>query len=524
MPDTGRCRRLLVAASLAVLAIVLLKWLCLEVYFIPSPSMQPLLLGNDAVHDRVLVDKLSHLFAPPARWHVIAFHSPLQRRQAVVKRLVGLPGERLHIAGGNVHVLDGDGPDAVLRALRKPDRVQQQLWREVYPARRLLRGQDRALAGGIVASPQSAWHELDGGELVAAGGADIEHRLILDDEDGGLVDRIWDGHPPAVAAALRQASSQWGLLGEIVPDARIAVAVSAETEPAEFALTLTVHRPDLPTLRFGLEVRDATARLVVGEGPDADVVAASAAFALPMARSAGVRIAFAHVDDELIAWRDGEEIARFDTAAWPCRDGCELPSPRGLELAKPSPDQCVEVGLRLRAATAVHLGDLRICRDQHYTRGGLPPDHRIAVPAGHYFVLGDNPQQSQDSRGWPFVELGRDPGGGLVPPDTTGAERHRGALRLGDPERAPDADENPIFVAEQSLAVMVDEFGEPRRFELPGPASWHFGALRIEAGETAWEPPVDELHFLPMSLVSGRVLARIWPLPPVGPWRPGWVR
>lgn len=66
----------------------------LEVRFIPSGSMRPAL----QVGDRLLVEKFTPRWRPPARGAVIVFFPPVSGvapRGALVKRVVGLPGERI---------------------------------------------------------------------------------------------------------------------------------------------------------------------------------------------------------------------------------------------------------------------------------------------------------------------------------------------------------------------------------------------------------------------------------------------
>ena len=94
---------------------------------IPSPSMEPTLL----VGDFLLVDKQpetnSGLLPANAiqRRDVVVFHFPVDPNIHLVKRVIGLPGERLHLHDGRVYI-DGkllDEPYAVYR-LAAPDRYR----------------------------------------------------------------------------------------------------------------------------------------------------------------------------------------------------------------------------------------------------------------------------------------------------------------------------------------------------------------------------------------------------------------
>lgn len=77
---------------------------------IPSSSMEQTLL----IGDHVLVDRIT--FAPPARWapfiyyrnirrgDIIVFYKPGEPKLFLVKRVVGIPGDRIHLEHGIVYL------------------------------------------------------------------------------------------------------------------------------------------------------------------------------------------------------------------------------------------------------------------------------------------------------------------------------------------------------------------------------------------------------------------------------------
>lgn len=67
-------------------------------YKIPTGSMIPTLL----VGDKIFVEKISYRFNEPKRGDIIVFKYPVDRKKDFVKRLIGLPGERIEIRGGVV--------------------------------------------------------------------------------------------------------------------------------------------------------------------------------------------------------------------------------------------------------------------------------------------------------------------------------------------------------------------------------------------------------------------------------------
>ncbi|MFQ4146472.1 signal peptidase I, partial [Chlorogloeopsis sp. ULAP02] len=97
-----------------VLSIVLalgIRTFVAEARWIPSGSMEPTLHGspNQWEADKIIVDKLSYKFSNPQRGDIVVF-SPtkeLQEEQyqdAFIKRIVGLPGERIEIRNGKVYI------------------------------------------------------------------------------------------------------------------------------------------------------------------------------------------------------------------------------------------------------------------------------------------------------------------------------------------------------------------------------------------------------------------------------------
>jgi signal peptidase I len=84
-------------------------------YYIPSESMVPTL----QVHDVLLVDKFEYHFHKPSEGDVVVFPPPIPTPDDFIKRVVGLPGDKLRVQGGVVYINDKPLDEPYIAA--KPD-------------------------------------------------------------------------------------------------------------------------------------------------------------------------------------------------------------------------------------------------------------------------------------------------------------------------------------------------------------------------------------------------------------------
>jgi signal peptidase I len=81
----------------------------MQPFRIPSESMEPTLLVGDflLVNKDIGVEAPPHVMAPASIIHrgdLIVFHYPADSSLHLVKRVIGLPGDRLHLRDGHVYV------------------------------------------------------------------------------------------------------------------------------------------------------------------------------------------------------------------------------------------------------------------------------------------------------------------------------------------------------------------------------------------------------------------------------------
>lgn len=102
-----------VTLTLLILGVLWLRYSVIEPYKIPSGSMIPTL----KIGDHIFVNKLSYGLRIPflgevARWgdpkrgEVVTFYPPMDEGKMYVKRLVGVPGDRLRIEDDKLYIND----------------------------------------------------------------------------------------------------------------------------------------------------------------------------------------------------------------------------------------------------------------------------------------------------------------------------------------------------------------------------------------------------------------------------------
>jgi signal peptidase I len=95
--------------AIALFLAILVRSFIAEPRFIPSESMVPTLWEGD----RLVVEKISYYLHPPQAGDIIVFAPPPQlqadgydRDQAFIKRVIGVPGDRIRINNGKVIIND----------------------------------------------------------------------------------------------------------------------------------------------------------------------------------------------------------------------------------------------------------------------------------------------------------------------------------------------------------------------------------------------------------------------------------
>jgi hypothetical protein len=440
------------AVTMALVMAVMLKTI-VEAYD-HTGSMQPTLLGNDDtnIYDRILVDKVLSL--PTRAFEVAVFrYRCLEELHQAHRRHAGRGSAR------NGDLWTRKDAKEEWRIQRRPKPVQRETWKRLESS-----GEWR------VEGSSRGW-EVEDDQIRATG----EGSARFPREKGSVRDDYTDGYPGSMAEKLKRTGRGSGT--NDVGDLRTrSVEARADCTAVEIGLTRPLHHRVL--LPGPAAAEDAVIEISSQSTAQANGSAAPRSIRgeRPWRLSAGRRIEFAaqNLDDLLEVEVEGAG-----------------------DLALEVRDTSDQSNSRVRLSTlggGATFRSLALWRDIYYTAERNGRDS-WTIPPASYFMMGDNTQDSADSREWHFVQY------------RLGGSGENATIVRGNDRRG----ENPIEVpgnAHGMQTFLRDEWGERHVFEAGQ-------GVRI----------ADEAcPFVPRSLMTGRALLVFWPfVPSLGVYRLKWI-
>jgi len=399
--------------------------------------------------DRVLVMKYLYKIVEPQPFDVVVFRNPQSNANNYIKRLIGLPGEKIEIVHGDVFVTPPGADKPEIR--RKPDQAQEVMWQiindnDYQPDMAKLKAQGMGLyaprrwepTDKTDETPSRLWAASDNGRTFAFKGS--EKRGCLEFRGAGETGSAADSNDPGEAFLPRYgynaAQSEYQCLDPTVDfcsDLKLSMVVKPGGAKASVECVLDGLWFSVKAV-FGSDGSVVVLRLRrEPQGADpAGWVEWARGSTSAMTEGAGRKIALAHVDHGVKVWVDDKKIIDKSYTV----ELATLKKRLGAAESIPFP------GVRIGASGgALELTHLKLMRDVYYTyfqlsrsdresqdflmdysRGfypkigmdspgwgvaGNPISLKKADEAkgensdfDEFFVLGDNSPQSLDSRGW----------------------------------------------------------------------------------------------------------------------------
>lgn len=100
-------------AKILIIAYAIIKPIhafVIQPFYVKGASMEPTFRNNEYL----IIDELSYRFHEPRRGDVVVLHNPFQHDEYLIKRIIGLPGERIVISQGQVTIYSTAHPQGVL--------------------------------------------------------------------------------------------------------------------------------------------------------------------------------------------------------------------------------------------------------------------------------------------------------------------------------------------------------------------------------------------------------------------------
>lgn len=390
--------------------------------------------------DRILVDKFRYHIVDPSRWDIVVFKAPQDEsvegqagpRTNFIKRLIGLPGERIVLLDGNVFVAPAGTSDFEIARKTDPktnkhwQKIQRTCWQPIYHSQYI--PIESGLADGPGRDDRHVWRnpwQVATGDWEMGSARNPSRVYRFEGGDGQLGFEML-GTSGTLSYNRKNTKFPYNYSysrsgseirsSESIEDIRLACSMTPVDGPAtlELSTTARLDRPDhgVETLVASIDTRgEVSLKAISAEGEVRQ-------YGEPQTFD-GVKAGIAIdaelwlVDDEASVWINGERVLvqRFDL------DWQQI-------ALRSRPQSIPDVRIGVSSEGPVELRRVELDRDLYFfadgnVAGGIaragarringrlevgPNPLDLRTETGEYdaelFVLGDNQPESKDSRKW----------------------------------------------------------------------------------------------------------------------------
>jgi len=95
---------------IAVITVVAVRHFLVQPFVVSGRSMEP----NFSNGNYLLIDEISYRYRAPQRGEVVVFRSPIDNKSFFIKRIIGLPNERVVIDNNKITIFNKENPKGMV--------------------------------------------------------------------------------------------------------------------------------------------------------------------------------------------------------------------------------------------------------------------------------------------------------------------------------------------------------------------------------------------------------------------------
>jgi len=91
---------------ISLVIIIPIRYFLVQPFYVKGASMEPNFYDNEYL----IIDEISYRFEKPERGDIVVFRYPRNPQEFFIKRVIGLPGEKIQVKNGDVNIINGYHP------------------------------------------------------------------------------------------------------------------------------------------------------------------------------------------------------------------------------------------------------------------------------------------------------------------------------------------------------------------------------------------------------------------------------
>ncbi len=95
---------------ISLVIIMPIRYFLIQPFYVKGASMEP----NFYDHEYLIIDEITYRFNEPKRGDIIVFRYPRNPQEYFIKRIIGLPGEKIQIKDGQIIIYNDEHPEGMV--------------------------------------------------------------------------------------------------------------------------------------------------------------------------------------------------------------------------------------------------------------------------------------------------------------------------------------------------------------------------------------------------------------------------